>query len=169
MAEESYLAKPCGTCCIKGAIHDGDPQGSIVTVAGVQTYVARPAECKTNGNIVLYFPDIHALGKNCRLLMDSYASAGYLVLALDYFRGVCDCFQPNLLTESINYFSRTTSHSIRTQITASFRALILSPGRISMLLLPSRPSQNGSMKSRFSTENPIPSMPVLGEYLWPQI
>ena len=112
MAAESYLAKPCGTCCIKGAIHEGKPQGSIVTVAGVETYVTRPAEGKANGNIVLYFPDIFALGSNCRLLMDSYASAGYVVLALDYFRGVCQCSESSLKTNWVNGFSRMTSQNI---------------------------------------------------------
>lgn len=88
MPEEPYLANPPGACCLKGVIHDGEPQGSIVTVAGVETYIARPAEGKVNGNIVLYFPDIFGLGKNARLLIDGFACAGYLVLALDYFRGV---------------------------------------------------------------------------------
>jgi hypothetical protein len=88
MAEDPYLAKPCGTCCLKSAVYDGEPHGSIVTIAGVETYISLPEENKANGNILFYFPDIFAFTKNGLLLMDSFACAGYLVLSLDYFRGV---------------------------------------------------------------------------------
>jgi dienelactone hydrolase len=83
-----FLAKPSSSCCLKGSIHDGDAQGTVATVAGVETYVSRPAEGKANGNIVFYFADIHGLSINARLLMDTVACAGYLVLGLDYFHGV---------------------------------------------------------------------------------
>jgi hypothetical protein len=87
MAEDPVLAKPPGACCLKGAIHDGEPEGECITVAGVETYVSAAKE-NANGNIVLYFPDIFALFKNGRLVMDSIACAGYQVLGLDYFQGV---------------------------------------------------------------------------------
>jgi len=90
-SSDRYLAKPSGQCCLKGSIHEGEPRGSMVTIASVETYIAIPPENKANGHIVLYFPDVWGLFKNGLLVMDGFADAGYLVLGLDYFRGV-SCF-----------------------------------------------------------------------------
>lgn len=86
-----YLAKPSGDCCLKGTVHEGEARGSWETIAEVETYIARPPEGETNGNILLYFPDVWGMFPNGLLVMDAFADAGYLVLGLDYFRGV---FQP---------------------------------------------------------------------------
>ncbi|KAH9885921.1 hypothetical protein F4778DRAFT_774182 [Xylariomycetidae sp. FL2044] len=86
-AENEYLAKPSGACCLQGSIHSGEPRGTFTTVADVETYVSRPAEGKENGNILLYFPDVWGMFPNGLLIMDGFAEAGYLVLGLDYFRG----------------------------------------------------------------------------------
>ena len=83
----SYLAKPSGTCCITGSIHSGSPQGSFTSLSGVETYISRPPKEKTNGNILLYFPDVWGMFPNSLLIMDAFADAGYLVLGIDYFRG----------------------------------------------------------------------------------
>lgn len=93
-----YIAKPCGACCIVGVIHDGDPCGRFDDVGGINTYVTGPQKDKANGNILLYFADIFGMGTTNTLMMDSYASAGYLVLGLDYFQGVCF----SRLTEMLN-------------------------------------------------------------------
>lgn len=85
---DSYLAKPSGICCLKGTIHDGEPRGSYETITGVETYISRPVETNANGHILLYFPDVWGLFKNGLLIMDGFADAGYLVLGLDYFKGV---------------------------------------------------------------------------------
>lgn len=85
---DEYLAKPSGACCLKGTIHDGQPRGSLITIADVETYVTKPPEGKANGHILLYFPDVWGLFNNGLLIMDGFADAGYLVLGLDYFRGV---------------------------------------------------------------------------------
>ncbi|CAD0110206.1 unnamed protein product, partial [Aureobasidium uvarum] len=82
-----YLAKPSGTCCLKGTIHAGESQGSWQEIAGVETYIARPPLGKENGNILLYFPDVWGMFPNGLLVMDAFAGAGYLTLGLDYFRG----------------------------------------------------------------------------------
>lgn len=58
-------------------------------VAGVETYVVKPRVDITNGHILLYFPDVWGMFPNGLLVMDAFADAGYLVLGLDYFRGVC--------------------------------------------------------------------------------
>lgn len=83
-----YLAKPSGDCCLKGTVHEGEARGSWETIAEVETYIARPPEGEANGNILLYFPDVWGMFSNGFLVMDAFADAGYLVLGLDYFRGV---------------------------------------------------------------------------------
>ena len=85
--DEEYLAKPSGACCLKGSVHDGEPRGTYTTLAGVETYIARPSPNNTNGNIVLYFPDVWGFFTNGMLIVDGFADAGYTALALDYFRG----------------------------------------------------------------------------------
>ncbi|KAG8158327.1 hypothetical protein KVR01_012088 [Diaporthe batatas] len=79
-AQENYLAKPCGDCCITGHLHDGEPRGAHETIDGIDTYVVHPPAGKANGNIVLYHPDVFALFTNGQLVMDCFASAGYLTL-----------------------------------------------------------------------------------------
>jgi hypothetical protein len=83
-----FLAKPSGACCLKGTIHEGEPRGRITTIAGIETYISEPPAEKSNGNILLYFPDVWGLFRNGLLIMDGFSDAGYLVLGLDYFRGV---------------------------------------------------------------------------------
>ncbi|KAK4556662.1 hypothetical protein LTR86_006233 [Recurvomyces mirabilis] len=85
-SEGGFLAKPSGECCMKGTIHEGQPRGTYESIASVNTYVARPDPSKANGNIVLYFPDVWGLFTNGLLIVDGFADAGYLTLALDYFR-----------------------------------------------------------------------------------
>ncbi|KAI0124805.1 Alpha/Beta hydrolase protein [Xylariales sp. AK1849] len=82
-----YLAKPSGACCLKGTIHQGDPRGSLTTVADVETYITQPPAGKTNGHILMYFPDVWGMFNNGLLIMDGFADAGFLVIGLDYFRG----------------------------------------------------------------------------------
>lgn len=91
MAGDKTIAKPSDVCCLKGTIHQGEPRGSTTTIAGVETYIVEPPSDKANGHILLYFPDVWGLFNNGFLIMDGFADAGYLVLGLDYFRGVrCD-------------------------------------------------------------------------------
>lgn len=84
-----FLAKPSGLCCLKGTIHSGKPRGSFIRVADVETYVVKPPAKKSNGHILLYYPDVWGMFTNGLLVMDSFADAGYLTIGLDYFRGVC--------------------------------------------------------------------------------
>ncbi|KAB2570876.1 Hydrolase tropI [Lasiodiplodia theobromae] len=87
MASNEYLAKPSGACCLEGTLHSGEPRGTFTQIADVETYVATPPPGKSNGNIVLYFPDVWGMFPNGLLVMDGFADAGYLTLGLDYFRG----------------------------------------------------------------------------------
>ena len=88
--DESFLAQPSGACCLSGFIHKGEPQGSYSMIADVETYIVHPKPSKTNGHILLYFPDVWGMFSNGLLVMDSFAEAGYLVMGLDYFRGVSE-------------------------------------------------------------------------------
>lgn len=85
---DEYLAMHSGDCCLKGTLHEGEARGSWETIAEVETYITRPPEGMANGNILLYFPDVWGMFPNGLLVMDAFADAGYLVLGLDYFRGV---------------------------------------------------------------------------------
>lgn len=86
--EDKFLAKPSGSCCLVGNIHEGEPKGKVETIAGIETYISSPSSNKANGHILLYFPDVWGFFTNGFLVMDGFADAGYLVLGLDYFRGV---------------------------------------------------------------------------------
>lgn len=85
---DRILAKPADLCCLKGAFHTGEPTGAVEQIGAVDTYVARPAAGKANGNILLFFPDAFGLHINNFLMMDAYAECGYLTLGVDYFLGV---------------------------------------------------------------------------------
>lgn len=85
---DAYLAKPSGSCCLKGTIHKGEGRGRWETIANVETYISVPPASKANGNVLLYFPDVWGMFPNGLLVMDAFASVGYTVLGLDYFRGV---------------------------------------------------------------------------------
>lgn len=88
--DDHYLAKPSGSCCLKGVLHEGKARGRYATIAGVETYIATPPDGRGNGHIILYFPDVWGLFANGLLVMDGFADAGYLTLGLDYFRGVSE-------------------------------------------------------------------------------
>lgn len=57
-SNDAYLAKPSGSCCLQGSLHEGKPRGSWLELAGVETYMAEPPANKANGHILFYFPDV---------------------------------------------------------------------------------------------------------------
>ncbi|KAJ7582192.1 dienelactone hydrolase [Mycena floridula] len=83
------LAAPPGECCLKGFIHAGTPVGDIISVAGIDTYITKPSA--PTSHILFYFPDVWGIEgsfqSNGKLLMDTFAKEGFLVLGIDYFRG----------------------------------------------------------------------------------
>ncbi|PVH97436.1 alpha/beta-hydrolase [Periconia macrospinosa] len=86
--KETYLAKPSGACCLKGTIHEGESRGTWETIADVDTYISVPPPgVKSNGKVLLYFPDVWGMFPNGLLVMDAFADCGYTVLGLDHFRG----------------------------------------------------------------------------------
>jgi hypothetical protein len=96
---DGYLASPSGACCLKGTAHEGEARGKWDVIAAVDTYISEPSTQKSNGNVLLYFPDVWGMFPNGLLVMDAFADAGYTVLGLDYFRGVCTaCSAPLFLS-----------------------------------------------------------------------
>ncbi|KAI0352212.1 hypothetical protein OH77DRAFT_1409674 [Trametes cingulata] len=103
------LTGPLGPCCTRpgaGAVpHAGVARGTVESIAGLQTYVARPsAPSETEGKgqeegdgegkgeaglrVILYFADVFGpMYLNGQLAMDYWAAHGYLVLGPDYFEG----------------------------------------------------------------------------------
>lgn len=55
---ENVIAGQPATCCLVGNLHEGQPKGKTTKVLDVDTYVAEPREDKSNGHIILYFPDV---------------------------------------------------------------------------------------------------------------
>ncbi|KAF5552225.1 dienelactone hydrolase [Fusarium napiforme] len=84
---DNVLAKPADLCCLKGSFHSGDATGSTIQIDGIDTYVAKPYPDKSNGNVLLFFPDAFGLHINSFLMMDAFAECGYLTLGVDYFLG----------------------------------------------------------------------------------
>lgn len=87
-AGDTYLAQPPSSSCWLGTVHEGTPRGNLETILDIPTYVARPTAESSNGHVVLYFPDVWGISNNAKLLMDSFADAGFLTCGIDYFRGV---------------------------------------------------------------------------------
>lgn len=84
----AVIAKPPGEECCKGIgfIHSGEPKGETITLAGLGTYVSHPP--KPTNRVILVFPDVHGpFHINNKLLFDTFASQGFLVIAIDYFEG----------------------------------------------------------------------------------
>ncbi|KAJ7097117.1 dienelactone hydrolase [Mycena belliarum] len=86
---DPVLAKPSGDCCLKCFPHEGTPSGEFISIAEVKTYIARPPSPAQENRIIFYFPDVWGIDifVNGQLLCDYYASQGFLVLGIDYFRG----------------------------------------------------------------------------------
>ncbi|KAF2664928.1 dienelactone hydrolase family protein [Microthyrium microscopicum] len=91
VAYASPQSKPAPSCgCSVANVHvehEGKPVGQMNEVNGIQTYISYPADKKTDYGI-LYLPDAFGfpLVQN-RLLADSFAKAGYVVVGPDFFEG----------------------------------------------------------------------------------
>jgi hypothetical protein len=95
-ASDNYLAKPSSECCLKGTIHKGESRDAWETITGVETYITTPSPNKSNGHILLYFPDVWGIFTNGLLVMDAFADVGFTVLGLDYFRDVSNSLRITL-------------------------------------------------------------------------
>jgi len=75
-----------GVCpaCVTGFIHEGTPKGTVETVAGLPTYVAKPADPKSG--VIVIIPDVFGWDfPNNRLLADEYADKAQMITYLPDF------------------------------------------------------------------------------------
>ncbi|OAG05103.1 alpha/beta-hydrolase [Paraphaeosphaeria sporulosa] len=75
--------------CFRGGVVTGDPKGTIETLYGVTTYVAKPQGTSSSPSTIVYFTDAFGLDLvNNKVLADAYASAtGIRVLVPDIIPG----------------------------------------------------------------------------------
>jgi hypothetical protein len=86
IAKMSSIGISCPDC-LTGFVKGGTPTGTVTTIHGLQTYVARPVG--TPKAVIVFIPD--AFGwelSNPRLLADTYAKkGGYLVYLPNFMNG----------------------------------------------------------------------------------
>jgi hypothetical protein len=72
--------------CFRGRVHEGTPQGKIVKLYGLDTYVSDPTENRTAKDIIVIIPDAFGLPfVNNQLLADHYAEkSDYRVYLPDF-------------------------------------------------------------------------------------
>lgn len=76
-----------GPCCLSGVIHRGRPSGTISKIAGLDTYIAAPAN-RSKAKSIVFLVDIFGWEfKNVRLLADNYATAGFYCYIPDLHQG----------------------------------------------------------------------------------
>ncbi|EIM83284.1 alpha/beta-hydrolase [Stereum hirsutum FP-91666 SS1] len=100
-AKETPLSGACTKDCWTAVKHTGTPAGSFEKIGGLDTYISLPpadskyAHAQGGGEggvvyerVLLWFPDVFSSTfLNNKLVMDWFASRGYLVLGPDYFLG----------------------------------------------------------------------------------
>ncbi|KAG0649896.1 Tropolone synthesis I [Hyphodiscus hymeniophilus] len=81
------MATPTCPDCLTGSVKEGTPVGTVSTLHGLDTYIARPE--KTPKGVVVIIPDLFGWEiSNSRLLADSYAKkGGFLVYLPDFMKG----------------------------------------------------------------------------------
>lgn len=68
-----------GECCVKEIRHTGTATGTVVTIAGLQSYIAYPPDeaTESHSKILIYFPDVFGpMWINSQLIMDWFAKQG---------------------------------------------------------------------------------------------
>merc|ERR1711939_502218 len=81
-------------CCVQGVVHDEEPRGHLEEYNDETLYITSPPRRYGSRHgmdasaAIIYLTDIFGLGiPNNKLLADSLASSGYLVVVPDLFRG----------------------------------------------------------------------------------
>lgn len=82
-------------------------------IGGVETYISPPSLSNANGNVLLFFADAFGLCAKNFLVMDAFATRGYLVLGVDYFMGVRIRIFVAKHTQLTQYDNRTLFRSIQ--------------------------------------------------------
>lgn len=73
------LAGPCSSCCTRlpTVQHSGRARGTVETIAGLATYIARPSTPVDQLKVILFFADVFGpLYPNSKLAMDYWAEHG---------------------------------------------------------------------------------------------
>ncbi|KAF8999601.1 dienelactone hydrolase [Cyathus striatus] len=82
----STIAHPPGDCCFRSIKHSGDAVGHTISLGGMQTYVSEPPSQGAGNKIILFLADIYGpMYTNSQLLMDWFATNGFMVISPDYF------------------------------------------------------------------------------------
>ncbi|KDQ49047.1 hypothetical protein JAAARDRAFT_43121 [Jaapia argillacea MUCL 33604] len=82
-SSNTLLASHPQACCFTGFKHTGNATGHTVPLGGMDTYISGD---DAHPRVILYFCDVFGPGYiNNQLIMDYFASLGFLVLSPDYF------------------------------------------------------------------------------------
>jgi dienelactone hydrolase len=85
MSEGGVCAK-----CITGFLHEGEPKGTVTSIAGLPTYVAKPVNMRGKPGVIVIVPDVFGWEFiNNRLLADAYAEkSGRTIYLPDFMNGL---------------------------------------------------------------------------------
>ncbi|KIM77955.1 hypothetical protein PILCRDRAFT_824949 [Piloderma croceum F 1598] len=83
--------------CIKGASHEGNPEGTFEKIDGINCYIATPTGYYAKDKAILFLTDVFGPNLvNAQLLADGFANNGYKTVIPDYFFG--DAIPPHMLS-----------------------------------------------------------------------
>ncbi|PIL25176.1 hypothetical protein GSI_13065 [Ganoderma sinense ZZ0214-1] len=96
--------------CFKGVRHEGTPEGTTLTIAGIETYVATPTGEYPKDKVVLFLCDAFGLKlENNKLLADDFARNGFKVVMPDLFDNdpaPTDAFNPGVNFNIMEWFGK---------------------------------------------------------------
>jgi dienelactone hydrolase len=98
-------------CCTRGSIHIGEPTGTIINIAGLNTYKA--SSQNANGRAVLYIADAFGMDfPNNKLLADTYAEQAQVdVYVPDFFHGDAVPVSAVMSKEPFDFMSWSAKHT----------------------------------------------------------
>ncbi|KAL6301014.1 alpha/beta-hydrolase [Sparassis latifolia] len=74
--------------CFRGVRHEGEPEGKIEQIGGVECYVATPSVDYPRDKVILFLSDVFGIPLlNNRLLVDDFARNGFKTIMPDLFNG----------------------------------------------------------------------------------
>ncbi|OCH96371.1 alpha/beta-hydrolase [Obba rivulosa] len=74
--------------CISGVRHEGQPEGKLEKIGGIECYVGTPTVDYPKDKVVLFLTDVFGLSLvNNKLLVDDFARNGFRTIAPDLFNG----------------------------------------------------------------------------------
>ncbi|KAH9941263.1 dienelactone hydrolase endo-1,3,1,4-beta-D-glucanase [Epithele typhae] len=82
------MSGPMCDDCFIGVRHEGEPEGKIDQISGVECYVGTPAGDHDKAKVVLFLSDVFGIPLvNNKLLVDDFARNGYRAVMPDLFQG----------------------------------------------------------------------------------